>query len=168
MTRGRPRKPTSVKKAQGTHRPDRDMSIDVTEGIPDPPGYLSPQALTHWDRMVAACKHVRTLTEADGDALAMLCLAFEEFRAADIMVRDEGEICRVERETKDGQKIKGGAYQHPAVGIRTTAWKKIVKMLREFGLTPSARAGMKMAAHEEKTNPIADALKAMSKAALRN
>lgn len=168
MTRGRPRKTTAEKKANGTHRPDRDMSIDVTEGIPDPPGYLSSIALTHWDRMVAACRHVRTLTEADGDALAMLCVSFEEWCAADIMVRDEGEVCRVKHVSKEGAISEGGAYQHPAVGIRANAWKKIVKMLREFGLTPNARAGMKMAAHEEKTNPIADALKAMSLAALKN
>jgi P27 family predicted phage terminase small subunit len=165
MTRGRPRKPTEVKIAQGTNRPDRDMSIKMNEGIPDPPGYLSPQALIHWDRMVAACRKVRTLTEADGDALAMLCLAFEEYRTADIIVRDEGEICRVKHVSKAGEVSEGGAYQHPAVGIRTNAWKKIVKMLREFGLTPSARAGMKMAAHEKEENPIAEALKAMSKAA---
>lgn len=156
MTRGRPRKPDSVKKAQGTYRADRDMSIDVQQGIPEPPGYLSPQALTHWDRMVRAAQHVRTLTEADGDALAMLCTAFEEWRSADIIVRDEGEICTGE---------KGGSYQHPAVGIRTNAWKKIVRMLREFGLTPSARAGMKMAAHAKEENPIADALREMSKRA---
>lgn len=167
MTRGRPRKPTEVKIAQGTNRPDRDMSIKMNEGIPDPPGYLSPQALTHWDRMVAACRKVRTLTEADGDALAMLCLAFEEYRSADIIVRDEGEICRVRNVSKAGEVSEGGAYQHPAVGIRTNAWKKIVKMLREFGLTPSARAGMKMAAHEKEENPIAEALKAMSKAAFK-
>jgi P27 family predicted phage terminase small subunit len=165
MTRGRPRKPTEVKIAQGTNRPDRDMSIKMNEGIPDPPGYMSAQALIHWDRCVAACRKVRTLTEADGDALAMLCVSFEEWKAADIIVRDEGEICRVQHTSKKGVTSEGGAYQHPAVGIRTNAWKKIVKMLREFGLTPSARAGMKMAAHEKEENPIAEALKAMSKAA---
>lgn len=173
MTRGRPRKPTEVKIAQGTNRPDRDMSIKMNEGIPDPPGYLSPQALIHWDRCVAACRKVRTLTEADGDALAMLCVSFEEWRAADIIVRDEGEICRCIKSVKSSTKADGDTamvttetvYQHPAVGIRSSAWKKIVKMLREFGLTPSARAGMKMAAHEKEENPIAEALKAMSKAA---
>ncbi len=165
---GRPRKTTAEKKANGTYREDRDMSIDMKTGIPDPPGYLSPVALTHWDRMVVACGHVRTLTEADGDALAMLCLAFEEYRAADIIVRDEGEVVRVTRTSKAGEISEGGAYQHPAVGIRTNAWKKIVKMLREFGLTPNARAGMKMASNEKEANPIAEALAKMQKFSGRN
>jgi len=171
MTRGRPRKTTAEKKASGTYRPDRDNSIDVAEGVPDPPGYLSAVALTHWDRMVKACSHVRTLTPADGDALAMMCVAFEEWRAADVIVRDEGEVCSSEKVVSDGDQkitVKGGSYQHPAVGIRTSAWKRIVKMLREFGLTPNARAGMKMAAHEKEANPIAEAFKAMSAAAGRN
>lgn len=154
MNRGRPRKPRSVKEAQGTYRPDRDMSISLGEGVPEPPSYLSDQALIHWDRMVQAAQKVRVLTEADGDALAMLCVAFEEYKAADIIVRDEGEIC---------ESDKGGKYQHPAVGIRSNAWKKIVRMLREFGLTPSARAGMKMAAHGEEENPISAAIRELSK-----
>lgn len=157
--RGRPRKPRSLKEDQGTYRPDRDLSIDVASGVPDPPSYLSEQALTHWDRMVQAAQKVRVLTEADGDALAMLCVAFEEYKAADIIVRDEGEIC---------ESNKGGKYQHPAVGIRSNAWKKIVRMLREFGLTPSARAGMKMAAHGEEENPISAAFRQMSRHAMAN
>jgi len=159
MNRGRPRKPRSVKEAQGTFRADRDLSIDVASGIPDPPSYMSEPALTHWDRMVQAAQKVRVLTEADGDALAMLCVAFEEWKNADIIVRDEGEVC---------DSVKGGKYQHPAVGIRSNAWKKIVRMLREFGLTPSARAGMKIAANGEEENPIVTAFRQMSKHAVGN
>lgn len=168
---GRPRKTNQEKIANNTLRPDRDMTLPMSEGIPDAPGYLSPVALTHWDRMVDAAQQARTLTPADGDALAMLCVAFEEWRAADIIVRDEGEICSVERETMSPsgtvKSTKGGAYQHPAVGIRTNAWKKIVKMLREFGLTPNARAGMKMAAKPAEENPIAAMFKAMQRTAGR-
>lgn len=159
MNRGRPRKPAAIKRAQGTYREDRDQTLVLSEGIPEPPGYLSPQALTHWDRLVAVTSEARTLTEADGDALAMLCLAFEEYRTADIIVRDEGEICRSE---------KGGMYQHPAVGIRNTAWKKIVTMLKQFGLTPSARAGMKLAANVKEADPIAEAFRQMQKHAGTN
>lgn len=161
--RGRPRKPAAQKKAQGTYRKDRDQSLVLNEGIPDPPGYLSPAAQNHWDRMVAITKAARTLTPADGDALAMLCLAFEEYRAADIIVRDEGEICRTMHTTKDGREYEGGPYQHPAVGIRNNAWKKIVRLLREFGLTPSARAGMKMTASAQEENPIAEMLQDLRK-----
>lgn len=159
MTRGRPRKPKAVKQAQGTYRKDRDQELRLAEGIPQPPGYLSPQALVHWDRMIEITRDARTLTKADGDGIAMLCVAFEEWKAADIIVRDEGEVV-----TSD----KGGVYQHPAVGIRTNAWKKIVRMLREFGLTPAARAGMKMAAGAQEENPIAAALKEMRKHAICN
>jgi P27 family predicted phage terminase small subunit len=159
MNRGRPRKPRAVKEAQGTYRPDRDLSIEVAAGIPEPPSYMSAQALVHWDRMVQATQQARVLTVADGDALAMLCVAFEEWKTADIIVRDEGEVCG---------SAKGGKYQHPAVGIRSNAWKKIVRMLREFGLTPSARAGMKMAGHGEEENPIAQAFRQMSKHAATN
>lgn len=151
---GRPRKPKATKKAQGTYRPDRDQSLDLPEGIPMPPGYLSPQALVHWDRMIEVTREARTLTRSDGDAIAMLCVAFEEWKAADIIVRDEGETVTSE---------KGGVYMHPAVGIRTNAWKKIVTMLREFGLTPSARSGMKLATGAPQKDPISEALQNLRK-----
>ena len=60
----RPRKPTAQKKAQGTYRPDRDAGLELPEGIPAPPGYLTELALVYWDRMIEVTRAAKVLTKA--------------------------------------------------------------------------------------------------------
>ena len=160
---GRPRNPNAIKKRQGTYRQDRDGDLDVPEGVPGPPGFLDPVALSFWDDVIELARTAGTLTEADQLAAAMLCVALAEFKDADIIARTEGTVVKATRTKKDGTIVEGGAYQHPAVGVRTNAWKKVVAMLREFGLTPSARSGMKMAPGGKEEDPIREALRNMQR-----
>ena len=71
---------------------------------------------------------------------------------------EAGEI--VEAAARDGVKFiattdKGNVIQHPAVGVRNKAWERVVKLARQFGMTPSARAGMAIAnAADEQRDPL--------------
>lgn len=162
--RGRPRKPTEQKKREGTYRPDRDNQFDVDSSIPDPPPMLTdhtsnPQltdfrerGMLHWHRLAEVLSEARLISALDGDALALLCLAFVEYEEADSEVALYGLTVVSE---------KGGVYQHPAVGVRTNAWKKILRLCREFGMTPSARASLK-AGDEQKEDTLAKALRELA------
>ena len=155
--RGRPRKPNAQKRREGTYRPDRDDQLTLPVDFPLPPPMLTDEtgnsqlgawrkrALEHWDRLLDAHQDTNLLTRIDGDALALLCLALVEYEEADRMVALHGLTVVSE---------KGGVYQHPAVGIRSTAWKKVLRMCREFGMTPSARAGMKAGADGEEEDVL--------------
>jgi P27 family predicted phage terminase small subunit len=85
------------------------------------------------------------LTRIDQTALTLLCEALAEYCE-----------CRaiVESAVKDSQggglkyityTDKGNIIQHPAVGVMNKAWGKLVKLLVQFGMTPSARAGLAIA-----------------------
>lgn len=145
--RGRPRKPDEQKKREGTYRPDRDDQFEADSAIPDPPPMLTDtsggdllnewrrRGMNHWNRLTEFLSEASLISRLDGDALALLCFAFVEYEEADKEVAMYGLTVMSD---------KGGVYQHPAVGVRTNAWKKILRLCREFGMTPSARASLKV------------------------
>lgn len=132
--RGRPRKPNSQKVREGTYRGDRDHQLDLPAAAPPVPPYMNEAARKHWDRLVPLLLRAKLLAEVDGDGLAMLCCSLAEFEEANTEVVTHGMT---------GLTDKGYRYILPAVSIRTNAWKKVCQCLRQFGMTPSARAGMK-------------------------
>ena len=163
---GRPRKPNGQKKREGTYRPDRDNQLTLDATIPDPPPMLADETvnevlahwrqrgLEHWDRLTGYLAESNLLTQVDGDALALLCLAFVEYEEADKEVSLYGMTVMSD---------KGGVYQHPAVGVRTNAWKKILRLCREFGMTPSARASLKAGDGKEEEDVLAKAIAELGK-----
>jgi P27 family predicted phage terminase small subunit len=84
------------------------------------------------------------LTVADGVALALLCDALVDFLHAAAIVKEEGCIARTD---------KGVLFQHPAVGVKNKAWERVVKVLREFGMTPTSRPGIHATGKREKGDP---------------
>ena len=153
--RGRPRKPSEQKRREGTYRPDRDNQFEVDSAVPDPPPMLTGtsdsdllnewrrRGMDHWYRLTDFLSEENLISRLDGDALALLCLAFVEYEEADKEVAMYGLTVMSE---------KGGFYQHPAVGVRTNAWKKILRLCREFGMTPSARASLKTGDGQKEDN----------------
>lgn len=134
--RGPAPKPTWLKKISGTFRADRSA---VNEPDPDlgepprPPG-LSPMARRAWKQCARQLAAMRVLTVADGAALELLAEAYAEWHAASRTIRREGATYRAI--TKSGSVI----LPHPAVRQGADAWRRVQRMLSEFGLTPAARS----------------------------
>ena len=128
--------PSETLKRQGRYRPDRRKCEPE-----------APAANARKPTLIDA----KLLTVLDTVALGLLCDALAEYLEA-------GEI--VEAAAKDGVKFiattdKGNVIQHPAVGVRNKAWERVVKLARQFGMTPSARAGMAIAnAADEQRDPL--------------
>jgi P27 family predicted phage terminase small subunit len=80
---------------------------------------------------------MRVLTAGDRVALMLLCDAYSEWRAAKEAVDTHGMTYTTVSEKGDVM-----VRRRPEVAIRADAWKRVLRALVEFGLTPASRAGV--------------------------
>lgn len=126
--------PTALNKLRGNPGkrplPKGEPMPATADRVPSAPRWLSEEARAEWKRLAPRLHAVGLLTDVDGTALALLCEALAQYLAAKRIVDREGMLL-----TSD----KGNAYQHPAAGLMTSARSELLKWMREFGMTPSAR-----------------------------
>jgi len=131
--------PTGLKLVRGDER--RRINLDEPRPLPGPverPGYLSKLAVEEWERVAPHLVAMRTLTPADTTALAVYCEAVARWRVLAEVVAKSPPVIQVE----SGLLVKNPAYSQArdaAIEVRMYA--------REFGLTPSARAGIRVDVH---------------------
>ena len=126
---GRRRKPTAMKRIQGTLRPSRVNKREPKpgKGEPESPIQLQEVAARHWQRLIRILRGMDVLTCADGDALAAYCTALATWEAATADVAKEGIVY------KNGKA-------NPVVRIQFEALKLMKSLEVEFGLTPASRS----------------------------
>jgi P27 family predicted phage terminase small subunit len=132
MARGR-RKPTRMRELEG--RPAGDYSVtEIKPGDerPMPPAWLRDEALAEWGRIVPELERLKVLSKVDRAALVAYCESWSTFVAATLDVQARGIITR----GRDGNPVK-----NPSVAIARDAQNSMRALMKEFGLTPSARAG---------------------------
>lgn len=151
MTAGRPAKPQSTKKLQGTYRPDRDGGADdaLSRTKPRCPSFLDTYAKSEWKRVCNELYDAGLLRSVDRAALANYCQLFSTWKQATILVQEKGLIIK----TKNGNII-----QSPALGIANVAARDMMKALKEFGMTPSSRARLEPDIEPEKEKTLAEQL----------
>lgn len=139
MALGRKPKPTGLHVLDGTFRADRHGPLPGARApagtAPDPPRHLRGTALRVWRKTVQDLDQLGILDRADQGILAAYCEARAELSWADYKIRTEGRI--VETST-------GNIRAHPAVGIKNQAALRVGKFAAELGLTPSARARLRV------------------------
>ena len=114
---GRPRKPTALKIAQGTYRPDRSNLAEPDTGaieVGDPPATMGPEEAEVWRTLAPRVNEARVCTAGD-------LLAFSELCAAVVLAR----------ETRRDPDAK--------VTDKTAAQKNALLFMSQFGLTPASR-----------------------------
>ena len=131
---GRPRKPTALIEATGGYPRDRDGE-PRPKGAPRKPSGLNETASRVWDDVIAALSSVKgLLTRADTNILMRYCNCMSRYYQAQAILEADGVL------------IKGakGMVKHPVIQIIRDASSEALMLERQMGLTPSARAGMKM------------------------
>ena len=127
-------KPTRLKLLKGTLRKER-MNPDEPEykiEIPAYPKHLNLIARREWKRVSTMLFNQGLLSCVDMAALAAYCVAFSRW------VEAENELKK-----SDSLLIKttsGNIIQNPYIGVANTAMTLMMRMLTEFGMTPSSRA----------------------------
>lgn len=96
------------------------------------PRHLDACARSKWRELVPLLLDMGILTLADRTSLELLCMAYSEYR---LYKRVSG-------------KAKGmlGDQRHPLVSSAADAWRRYSVMMREFGLSPSARGRVDLGA----------------------
>ena len=134
MTRGRKPVPLNLRVVQGNpqkRKIDDDIpSPKVVVQIPHPPDNLSLAAMEHWPQFAEQLAKMRVLTDADLPALCMLCETYAIYWEAMDGVREFGLLT-----TTPNYFIRRSEYLATAF----KAMDQCMKILVEFGLTPSSR-----------------------------
>lgn len=150
--RGPAPKPTVVKALQGNpgkRALNRNEPRPGAGKIPSAPRWLSDDAKRQWRPVAKALHGCGLLTDVDVLALGMLCEAFAQYlEARRLLMEPESTDEQVEPGGEDrGARMrlvvksdKGNLYQNPAVSLMNSARVELLKWLREFGMTPSARS----------------------------
>lgn len=135
-TRGRKPVPTQLKVVRGNpgKRPiSEDEPVTPTlEDDADIPPTLSPLAREHWHTVAAQLREAKLLGRVDAHALALYCEAFARYTDANAHVAKNGPVFVSPR--------SGFPVQSPYLAIANKAHDQMVKLLAEFGMTPSARS----------------------------
>lgn len=141
--RGRKPVPSHLKVLRGTDQPCR-MNPDEPKPEPSemtaPPG-LSPAALKEWDRVKKVLAESGIVSVLDTNALAAYCEMYAIWASAIKHLQREGMVVSSKR---------GEPMRNPYLKIANDAHDRMVKMLTEFGMTPSSRTRVSATKKQEK------------------
>jgi P27 family predicted phage terminase small subunit len=127
---GRPPKPTALKRLTGTDRGGGD-GPQPSNDIPKPPDHLNPIARREWRRLVKQLHPLGLLTNIDGDQLALYCVAYSRWCAAEVELAKSGVVVT---------SPNGYPIQNPHLAIATKAMEQMYRYLGKFGMNPVDRA----------------------------
>jgi len=133
---GRPKKPTELHKRQGTYREDRhaaDPAGDVSPSVPRCPSWVRDDAKKHWRTIGKMLADYGVMGESFTLALAMLVNALARLIELEKHVERNGH-------TVSGSR--GSPVPSPEAMALTKAHEQVMKMLREFGVTPASMSAV--------------------------
>jgi len=138
--RGRKPKPTALKLADGT-RPGRVNTAEPKpSGRPKMPTYLDVEARAEWRRIVPVLEKMKILGAADAPLLALYCQAHSDYVGATKALRKEGKVI---------ETATGAMKPSPHLHIVNAARSEMVKILAEFGCSPSSRSRLNVGVGSE-------------------
>ena len=147
--RGPAPKPTIIRALEGNpgHRPLNGNEPQPRPVAPKCPAHLDKEAKREWRRMVPILLRMGVLTEADGHALASLCLAYSTLVRAQLKLNESGLLMKTP---------SGYLQQSPLISIINGAIEIINRISREFGLTPASRSRLQASAPQDDAQRIED------------
>lgn len=135
--RGPAQRPTSIKRALGVRADrinDAEPQPEPLVAIPSPPEQLDAVGREIWERLVPSLIAAGVLSAWDLDVFALFCDAVSTARRAAELLR-KGLLTKGRRD---------GIVTNPAWRVYRDAVALVRILAREFGLTPSARSGLKV------------------------
>ncbi|HIF50431.1 MAG TPA: phage terminase small subunit P27 family [Thiotrichaceae bacterium] len=134
---GRKAKPTKLKLLQGNpgKRPINESEPNANPASVRSPTWLSDGARKCWDMNAATMIGAGVLTKLDADMFSAYCESFSLWQRAHEQLEGSSLI----HENESGYKQQNGL-----IGIINKSQDQLVKLAREFGMTPSARTNIRL------------------------
>lgn len=136
---GRPRKPTAHHKQTGYYRPSRHGNLQLPVEIPQAPKDLSKNALAAWEVVTQQLFAAKLVSKIDLHALRLLCESLDLYLLASHEIRKYG-VTVIQEMASGAQK----RVVNPAIRVRSDAWRQVVILLKQFGMSPAARTGLRL------------------------
>lgn len=141
--------PTQLRLLRGD-KPCRvnDREPVARDVLPEPPDAMTADAREIWHYTIRELQHMKIAAAADRDALACYCEAVVSHRKASEILAKSPVLVK---------GLHGTLVRNPALQIQRDAANTVRGFAQEFGLTPSARAGIKTEGRSggDKANPFA-------------
>lgn len=146
MSKGRKKEPTAALERRGSKKvAERKDEPPVLDGLILPADLEGTLAAVIFDQYAEMLKRTRVISRTDSMALELLARTYQEYHELDIYLKTNGLVGEVINE--DGSVSKA---QRPEVKIRAENRATLIKLLREFGLTPATRPNLKAEGKTEK------------------
>ena len=146
--RGPAKTPTAVLKIRDSWRAKtRDGEPEPSPGLPECPAWLRDKAKLAWGQLVPLLDDMGVLFRVDEKALARYCELWARWLEASQWIQANGEVW----EKKDEEGNLTYAQQYPQVGIVNKLGEQLARLESQFGMTPSARAGLTVDNDKNKT-----------------
>lgn len=133
---GKRSEPTQAKILKGNFRPWRDThgpKVDIR--LPPCPKWLPRGAKRYWAELGPQLVSAGLLSAIDGDVFALHCDSLARYAEVTQRLKSlEGALDK----TPQGYQVQSALFT-----IRSKLHEQLVRTGREFGLTPSARSGLK-------------------------
>ena len=152
---GRKRIPTAIKIKLGTAKLHRDRQCanepDAPTGKPRCPQKLSKVERAEWHRMCKTLDGLGLMSPAYERPLEMYVVAYAKYRAAMDELDSTGLLIEKTKMNGDKEMIR-----NPVAADAHKYHDEVARWLREFGLTPSAKAAVNS---ERKANSVVSSRK---------
>lgn len=159
MKPGPPPKPQAILELRGsTLLRKRAKKVASLQRVPvkgqiTPPAWLSPEELDCWRQIVPQLQEMKIVTKADAFTLGRYCNAMVLWLLISSKMKNQPLLVKSE--------INPTPYQNPYLKIRGEVARELQALEDRFGLTPSARVGLHLAAtwlpgaeEDDKPTPI--------------
>jgi P27 family predicted phage terminase small subunit len=156
--KGRPRKPTAIKKLTVTFRNDRAYPEEPHLGVcfPDKPEWLDSDPLSSqlFDQVSKYMVDMSVSTSVDGLALSMLADQVALYLRLRGKLLEDGEM--IHSPNSAGEMIMKA---HPSIAPMNQSFVNITRLMREYGLTASSRSSLATRDQPSDINSFEDFLK---------
>ena len=145
--RNKSKTPTAILAMRGSWRATSREKTEPTPptGTPVKPDWISsanvPSEQAIWDHVVDDLDQIGTLAQTDGRTIARYCVVLHYWLRAKSYIDRHGETIAVHDD--DGNVIK--SVHRPEAQTFRHLLPELLRIEREFGLTPSSRAGLTVA-----------------------
>lgn len=135
--KGPPPTPKRILELRGSWRAKTGAdTLDVDPETPDPPHWMNELELSVWHRLVELLCNLRIIGIIDQYALSRYCVLSARFLEIREFLQENGDTFPV----KSGSGITTMRKQWPQVKEMGNIADKLLRLEKEFGMTPSARA----------------------------